>query len=65
MSILRSGLNHSWPLMRRTDGPPQDVDRRSGDRADGALASQRREAVADAVKRAAHAAYFLGGGRYL
>ncbi len=34
-------------------------------RAERVLASQRREARADAAKTAAFTAYFLGGGRYL
>jgi hypothetical protein len=39
--------------------------RRHRCRAERALASQRREARADATKSAAFTAYFLGGGRYL
>lgn len=52
-------------MFRRPGRPPEERLRRSAAEADRALAAERREIVANAGKSAAHAAYFLGGGRYL
>ena len=65
MSILRSTLDHPWTRQRRPDRPTERRSDRSANKADTAVAARRRETVLDAGRTAAHAAYFLNGGRYL
>ncbi len=65
MSILRSAVDYQCTHQRRPNRPPEERLSGSGNKADKAFATQRRETIADAAKTAAHTAYFLGGGRYL